>query len=76
MGVFEKVEPFTSEALHDAFNGFLQDRELGMGAVLPVLRVLVTSKGMGPSMSDIMAFIGKEETLQRLRDGIERLSRG
>ena len=73
---FDKVDPFTSEALHEAFNAFLAERELGMGAVLPVLRVLVTGKGMGPGMSDIMAFIGKDETLERLRVGIQALSNG
>ncbi|MEQ9187216.1 MAG: glutamate--tRNA ligase [Cryomorphaceae bacterium] len=72
--VFKQVDPFSSDALHEAFTAFLTDRELGMGAALPLLRVLVTGKGMGPGMSDIMAFLGKEETLERMRIGIEALS--
>lgn len=71
---FEAVSDFNAEAVQQAFNDFLAENELGMGAVLPVLRVLVTGKGMGPGMSDIMAFIGKDETLMRLKVGIEKLS--
>lgn len=71
---FETVSDFNAKAVQQAFNDFLAENELGMGAVLPVLRVLVTGKGMGPGMSDIMAFIGKDETLTRLKVGIEKLS--
>jgi glutamyl-tRNA synthetase len=73
---FEALDSFGAEILHDTFQNFLKDNNLGMGAVLPVLRVLVTGKGMGPGMSEIMAFIGKNETIERLRIGIDSLSRG
>ena len=43
---------------------------MGIGAVLPLFRLVLTGTGMGPSMFDISAFLGKEECLQRVESGI------
>lgn len=72
---FAKVS-FEAEELHATFQQFLQDKSLGMGAAMPLLRVLVTGRGAGPGMFDIMAFLGKEESLERLEIGLNRLSNG
>jgi len=73
---FENTADFSAEKLHEVFNQFLSTNELGMGAVLPNLRVLITGKGAGPSMFEIMAFLGKEESMKRIRTGISALSNG
>lgn len=67
---------FEAEELHTTFQQFLQDKSLGMGAAMPLLRVLVTGRGAGPGMFDIMAFLGKEESLVRLELGLNKLSNG
>lgn len=69
---FEEIEEFSAENVESAFKQYLSDNELGMGAVLPNFRVLVTGKGMGPSMFQIAAILGKEETLSRLNSGLQR----
>ena len=71
---FEAVEPFNSENVERSFKQFLQDNDLGMGAVLPNFRLLLTGQGMGPSMFQIAELLGKEETLNRINTGIDRLS--
>ena len=71
---FEKISVFTSDNIEASFKEYLSDNELGMGAVLPNFRVLVTGKGMGPSMFQITDILGKEETLNRLRSGLEKFS--
>jgi len=71
---FEGLEPFDSEHIEVSFKKFLEDNELGMGAVLPNFRLLVTGQGMGPSMFQIAELLGKEETLKRMTDGIAKLS--
>ncbi|MFT4545408.1 MAG: glutamyl-tRNA synthetase [Bacteroidia bacterium] len=71
---FEPLEPFDSEHIEVSFKKFLEDNELGMGAVLPNFRLLVTGQGMGPSMFQIAEVLGKEETLKRMTEGIEKLS--
>ena len=69
---FEEINDFSSENVEQAFKSYLSDNELGMGAVLPNFRVLVTGKGMGPSMFQISAILGKEETLNRLKSGLQK----
>ena len=67
------IQDFTGENIEKEFKGFLEKNELGFGAVLPNFRVLVTGEGMGASMSEICALIGKEEVLSRMDEGMERI---
>jgi glutamyl-tRNA synthetase len=67
------ISSFSAENIETEFKAFLEERGLGIGAVLPLFRLLVTGKGMGPSMFDISAFLGKEECLKRISAGINTL---
>lgn len=60
------IEPFNAESIESSFKSFLEEKELGVGAVLPLFRLLLTGKGTGPSMFDISEFLGKEESLERM----------
>ena len=71
---FEGINDFSAENVEVAFKEYLTDNEVGMGAVLPNFRVLVTGKGMGPSMFQIASILGKEETLNRLKAGLQRVN--
>lgn len=70
---FEEDGEYSAESLEKIFKAFLESEELGMGMVLPNLRLLITGKGMGPGMFDIMALLGKEECARRMAVGIEKL---
>ena len=65
------VDDFTSENVETAFKGFLEARELGFGQVLLPFRIALTGEGGGPSMFDFVAFLGKENTLDRLNCGVD-----
>jgi glutamyl-tRNA synthetase len=65
---------FTSSEIEGKFTAFIASKGLGIGAVLPLFRLLVTGKGMGPSMFEIAALLGKEETLQRMKIGLEKVN--
>ena len=71
---FAGVEPFEAENIELEFKALLERKELGMGAVMPNLRILVTGQGMGPSFFHTAEILGKEETLKRMDVGIEKLS--
>lgn len=75
MRAFSEVE-FETEILHNRFTLFLEENSYGMGAVMPILRVLLTGRGSGPGMFEIMRFIGKEESLSRLKIGLEKHENG
>ncbi len=66
----QALETFTSEAIEISFKSFLEEKQMGIGAVLPLFRLVLTGTGMGPSMFDISAFLGKEECISRIESGI------
>ncbi|MCB9189568.1 MAG: glutamate--tRNA ligase [Flavobacteriales bacterium] len=73
VAVFDSITIWNSEEIEAGFKKFLEEKGLGMGAVLPNFRVLVTGLGMGPSMFAIAELLGKKETLERMTEGIEKV---
>ncbi len=69
----EALSTFDAPSIETAFKSFLEEKSLGIGAVLPLFRLLVTGAGMGPSMFEIAAYLGKEECLNRMNDGLAKL---
>lgn len=69
----EQVDPFTPEQLEATMKEYLEQEQIGMGALLPNFRLVLTGQGMGPSMMDIAALLGKEEVLGRIAEGIKAL---
>ena len=67
------LEHFTADNIETCFKSYLEKNELGMGAALPNFRLLVTGKGMGPSMFQIAALIGKNEVISRFENGISKI---
>lgn len=65
------VDMFRASLIETLFKSYIESLGLGIGAVLPIFRVLITGKGMGPSMFEIAELLGKEETIQRMEKGIE-----
>ncbi|MCH2223181.1 MAG: glutamate--tRNA ligase [Crocinitomicaceae bacterium] len=66
-----KIKEFTAENIELTFKAFISSKDMGIGAVLPLFRLLVTGKGMGPSMFEISEFIGKDECMDRIKLGID-----
>ena len=69
----EQINDFNEDQIEAGFKAFLEEKELGIGKVLPLFRVLITGQGMGPSMFAIAALLGKEECLDRISNGVEKL---
>ena len=68
--VIKDVQPFNQETIENAFKIFLAENQLNTGQFLPLFRVTLTGKGMGPSMFDIAAHLGKDECVERIQNGI------
>ena len=64
------LSTFDAANVETEFKAFITSKELGIGAVLPLFRLLVTGKGMGPSMFEIAEFLGKEECVERIEKGL------
>lgn len=72
--VLQGVDPFTTENIETAFSAYLNTNEYGFGKVGPGFRLLVTGKGMGPSMFEICAVLGKEYVIDRMKKGIDKVN--
>lgn len=72
--VLEGIDDFDAENIETSFKAFLAEKELGFGAVFPNFRVLVTGKGMGPSMFEISELLGKKEVISRLKTGLKKVT--
>tara|TARA_B100001758_G_C18414546_1_gene618466 strand:+ start:2418 stop:3944 length:1527 start_codon:yes stop_codon:yes gene_type:complete len=64
---------FTSKNIEEEFKSYLQEKELGMGQLLPAFRVSLTGMGIGPSIFDIAALLGKEETILRIETALTKI---
>lgn len=73
---FETLSYFESEDVEKVFKTYLEEQGVGFGKVGPGFRLAVTGVGMGPSMFDICAILGKKETLERMDAALETLPNG
>mgnify|MGYP000129664445 CR=1 FL=1 len=71
--VLNSLSSFDADSIGIAFKGFLEEKELGFGAVMPNFRLAVTGLGAGASMNDICELLGKDEVLKRLDTALSRL---
>lgn len=69
-GVLSNITNFDHDTIEIAFKSFLEQKGVGIGAVLQNFRLLVTGVAMGPSMFEIAAFLGKDECLFRMNQGV------
>ncbi len=69
--VLENIEPFTKENIEVATKEFVQNKGIGMGQLMNPLRLTVVGTNAGPGMMDMMAVIGKEFIIPRVKKGIE-----
>lgn len=72
--VLEEVDAFDAESLQAAISSYIQEKGLKNGQVLWPLRTAVTGKQMTPGGAyEIMPILGKDESLRRIRIGVEKL---
>ena len=72
--ILEAHEDYSTEALHDRVMEYIQEKGIKNGQGLWPLRTAVSGKQMTPAGAfEIMEVIGKEESLKRIRKGIEML---
>jgi len=73
ISILEKLT-FNHNTIEQSFKEFIEKKGMGIGAVLPLFRLLITGKGMGPSMFEIASFLGKEECLNRMNVSLRLLA--
>lgn len=71
--VLEGIDNFTVEGQEPVVMKWVEDNGYKLGDVMNAFRLALVGIGKGPGMFDISAFLGKEETLKRLRRAVEVL---
>ncbi len=70
---FSELPTFESALVEQEFKAFIQEKEVGIGAVMPNLRLLLTGQGAGPSLFDVCELLGRDEVLTRMETGLKRI---
>ena len=73
IGVIESISDFASKPSEDVVLGWITEKGYHMGNVMNAFRLTVVGECKGPHMFDITELIGKEETIARIRKGIEQI---
>ncbi len=71
--VLEGIDDFSVEGQEKVVMKWVEQKGYKLGDVMNAFRLALVGIGKGPGMFDISAFLGKEETLARLRKTIETL---
>ena len=72
--LLEGLDDFSLENQERVVHEWVEKKEYKLGNVMNAWRLTLVGEGKGPGMFDISAFLGKEETLRRMRRAIEVLT--
>lgn len=71
--VLASIDDFSIEGQEPVVMQWVESKGYKLGDVMNAFRLALVGEGKGPGMFDISAFLGKEETLSRLRRAIKIL---
>ena len=67
--VVERVDPFDTRTLEETVKSWMEENELPMKSVAQPARVAMTGRTRSPGLFEVMQVLGKQKTVQRLREG-------
>ncbi|RBW59883.1 glutamate--tRNA ligase [Tenacibaculum sp. E3R01] len=71
--VISSIEDFTSENIEKIVKEWITSKEVGFGKVMQPLRLSLVGALKGPHLFDIIEMVGKENTIQRLQNAVNKL---
>ena len=69
----ENIDDLSIEGQERIVEKWITDKGYKMGDVMNAFRLALVGIGKGPGMFDISAFLGKDETIRRLKKAIQVL---
>jgi glutamyl-tRNA synthetase len=69
---FEVFPAFSKQQWEEAFKQLVEEEGIKMGQLAQPVRVALTGRTASPGLFDVMEVLGRDRTLLRLRQGIER----
>jgi len=71
--VLYNLSDFSLENQEKTVTAWIENKGYNMGDVMNAFRLALVGEGKGPHMFDISAFLGKEETVERIEKAIENI---
>lgn len=71
MASLNGLSPWSPPLLEAAFNLVLAEKNMKVGQIMPIYRLMVAGRMQGPGMFDVSSLLGKEEVIARLRAGLD-----
>lgn len=73
--LLESIADFSASSTEKVVIGWIENNGYNMGAIMNAFRLVIVGSLRGPHMFDIIGWIGKEETLKRIDNGIAVLGK-
>jgi glutamyl-tRNA synthetase len=73
MTVLEGIDDFSLQNQERIVHAWIEQKGYKLGNIMNAWRLTLVGEGKGPGMFDISAFLGKEETIRRMKRAIEVL---
>ena len=74
VSILEEISDFSSENVETIVKKWIGEQELSFGKVMPPLRLVIVGDMKGPHLFDIIAMIGKEDSIARIQKAILHLA--
>jgi len=68
--ILEKIDDFSSAGTEPVIKAWIEEKGYNTGVVMNAFRLVIVGASRGPHMFDIISWIGKEETLKRIDNGL------
>ena len=68
---FKTLDSWTNAGIHQILTDYAEANEIGFGKFGQPLRAALTAGNPSPDLADVLAFLGKNETIGRLQDALE-----
>lgn len=73
--LFENITRWEAAYIKEKFSDFMNLKGWGFGAVMNPLRLCLVGANRGPDLFVICELLGKEETVKRIENGIDRIEK-
>lgn len=72
--VLKNIDDFTPESTEEIVKAWITSKEYNLGGIMNAFRLSVVGEPKGPHMFDIIAVIGKDETIARVQRAINNIN--
>ena len=74
-GILKEIADFSTESTESKVKSWIVEKGYNTGTIMNAFRLVIVGELRGPHMFDIISWIGKEETINRIEKGLSVIGR-